>query len=178
MRREPSKKDRQGRQDSSSEDLDEDREDTFNVDEFLDQCIAAPLEGCTKFHWTKVRTVWVAPRYDDALRNTGKYILACSCGFPTRIGVVCRHIFAVLFHMLCNVLRTVPTSNSVDSGDSADSSDDQAAPHPTSIDWSIISLQELCSMDIVSKVKYHAALHGRGNLFKLSMFSTRPYHAK
>jgi len=155
--------------DSSSEDLDSEdaddvNEDAFNPDEFLDRCIAAPLEGCTKFHWRKVRTVLVAPLYDDAQRNTGKYQLICNCGFSTRIGVVCRHIFAVLFHMLCNLLRT---ENSEDSGD-------DLAPEPKSINWSIISLQELCNMDIVSKVKYHAALHGRGNLFELSTNPFRP----
>jgi hypothetical protein len=168
------KKDRHEHQDSSSEDLEEDHEDTFNVDEFLDHCTAAPLEGCTKFHWTKVRTVTVAPRYDDAQRNTGKYLLTCSCGFSTRIGVICRHIFAVLFHMLCNLLRSDPTSNSDDGGDSAENGDDQATPHPSSIDWSTISLQDLCNMDIVSKVKYHAALHGRGKLFKLATIGFHP----
>ena len=105
----------------------------------------------------------VAPLYDDvSQRNTGKYQLICNCGFPTRIGVVCRHIFSVLFHMLCNLLRT----------ENSEDSDNELAPEPTSINWSIISLQELCNMDIVSKVKYHAALHGRGNPFK---FSTNPF---
>ena len=148
-------------QDSSSEDVDDGTKTPFNVDEFFEQCDAAPLEGCTKFHWTKVRTVMVVPLYDDAQRNTGKYLLHCNCGFPTRIGVVCRHIFAVLFHMLCNLLRTDPTSDS----------DESETVDPKSIDWSSISnfsLSDLCNMDIVSKVKYHAALHGRGNLFKLS----------
>jgi hypothetical protein len=148
-------------QDSGSEDVDDGTKTPFNVDEFFEQCDAAPLEGCTKFHWTKVRTVMVVPLYDDAQRNTGKYLLHCNCGFPTRIGVVCRHIFAVLFHMLCNLLRTDPTSDS----------DESETVDPKSIDWSSISnfsLSDLCNMDIVSKVKYHAALHGRGNLFKLS----------
>jgi hypothetical protein len=159
------KKNCQVTQDSSSEDLDDDTTDIFNVDKFLDQCIAAPLEGCTKFYWAKVRTVTVAPFYDDAQRNTGQYLLFCNCGFPTRIGVVCRHIFAVLFHMLCNLLPTDPTSNS---------DDEPALPDPTFIDWSTISLQDLCNMDIVGKIKYHAAVHGRGSLFNLSTDAFHP----
>jgi hypothetical protein len=66
----------------------------FNPFEYIDRCTKRPL-GRTRFKWAKVRTVSVAPQYDDDRKFTGNYALICSCGFPVRIGVVCRHILAV-----------------------------------------------------------------------------------
>jgi hypothetical protein len=36
------------------------------------------------------------------------------------------------------------------------------------VDWDKVTLIDLCNLDIVSKIKYHAALHNKGHLFKLS----------
>jgi hypothetical protein len=157
----PKKKDHNDDSSSDSSDYENDHSGSeFDVEDFMEKCSNKPLNPNHKFHWTRVRTVTMAPFYDNATRNTGKYLVTCSCGLATRIGVVFRHVFAVLFYVLCN--------NPRNSSGSSDSSDDDERD-PRLIDWSLLSLPDLCNMNIVSKVKYHAALHGQGNLFNCSM---------
>ena len=136
----------------------------FNPIEFVDRCSKRPL-GRVKFKWAKVRTVTVAPQYDDAQKYTGQYVVICSCGFPVRIGVVCRHILAVLTFMLFSCKKKFGDSDC--QLDDYNSDEEMNVDHAV-IDWDKVPLIDLCNPDIVSKIKYHAALHNKGHLFKLS----------
>jgi len=53
-------------------------------------------------------------------------------------------------------------------------SDEEAIVDHADIDWDKVLLYNLCNSDIVSKIKYHAALHKKGHLFKLSDRVFRP----
>jgi hypothetical protein len=136
-----------------------DEEDNFDTEAYIKKCHAKPLPNDAAFHWIKVRQVTVAPQYDDRQNPTGKYVFLCSCGFQKRIGVSCRHILAVLFQMIMN--------NS-DTAEEGENGDDACYGDPTTIDWSAYPhiLEGLCSMNICSKIKYHAALHHEGHLFR------------
>jgi hypothetical protein len=142
----------------------------FDPFEYIDRCAKRPL-GRVKFKWTKVRTVSVAPQYDDAQKYTGRYVLICSCGFPVRIGVVCRHILAVLMFMLFNIKKKFGDSDY--QLEEYDSEEEIDVDHSL-IDWDNVPLIDLCNQDIVSKIKYYAALHNKGHLFKLSDRLFRP----
>ena len=139
-----------------------DEEEEFDADAYIADCLAQPLPDDAKFHWKKIRTVTCSPQFDDRQKLTGKYTYLCSCGFPKRIGICCRHIFAVLFQMIINVADIAEGSESEDAADL----------DPTSIDWSAYPgiLQALCSMNLCSKIKYHAALHQKGQLFDRDPF--------
>ena len=141
----------------------------FDPFEYIDRCAKRPL-GRVKFKWAKVRTVTVAPEYDDAKKKTGHYVVSCSCGFPVRIGVVCRHILAVLMFMLFSCkTKFGDTDRELDDYDT----DEEMNVDHADIDWDKVPLFHLCNPDIVSKIKYHAALHNKGHLFKLSDKLTR-----
>jgi hypothetical protein len=142
------------------DDIDEGEE--FDAEAYIDDCQTQPLPDDAVFHWIKVRTVICSPQFDDHQKLTGNYTFLCSCGFPKRIGICCRHILAVLFQMIINVKDSAEGS---ESGDAADLD-------PTSIYWSAYSgiLQGLCSMNLCSKIKYHAALHQKGQLFERDPF--------
>ena len=136
----------------------------FDPLEYIARCTRRPL-GKVKFKWAKVRTVTVAPQYDDAQKYTGQYALICSCGFPERIGVVCRHILAVLMFMLFSIKKKFGDGDY--QLDDYNSEEELNVDH-ADVDWDKVTLFDLCNPDIVSKIKYHAALHNKGHLFKLS----------
>jgi hypothetical protein len=144
-------------------DFDADDYDDFDADAYMTKCADTPLPPRATFHWQKVRTVTLAPQYDDQQKLTGKYIMSCSCGFTFRIGVCCRHMLAVLFYYVCKVAAARRARD--DSSSGSDSADEIG---PTEIHWLDISstiFQDLCNMEICSKIKYHAALHEKGHLF-------------
>jgi hypothetical protein len=139
-----------------------DDEEEFDTEAYINECQEKPLPNHSVFRWVKVRKVTVAPRYDDKQKLTGKYVFLCDCGFQKRIGVCCRHILAVLFQMVLEIVGNAEQNHS--EGD-----DNHSAYNDiTSIDWSAYQgiLQGLCSMNICSKIKYHAALHQKGHLFE------------
>jgi hypothetical protein len=136
----------------------------FDPFDYIARCTRRPL-GKVKFKWAKVRMVTVAPQYDDAQKYTGQYAVICSCGFPERIGVVCRHILAVLVSMLFSIKQKFGDGDyQLDDYNSEEELDVDHAD----VDWDKVTLIDLCNQDIVSKIKYHAALHNKGHLFKLS----------
>ena len=134
---------------------DSDGGEDFEAEAYISECQAAPLPDKAVFHWKKIRTVSVAPQYDDTQKLTGNYVFLCSCGFQKRIGVCCRHIFAVIFGMIINI---------------SDDAEDDTSCHgdATSIILSEYPgiTQGLYSMNLCTKIKYHAALHQNAHLFK------------
>ena len=162
---------KQNRDDEESDDADaalnpvenEDCDDDFDADDFIDKCQHAPLPAQVIFRWQKVRIVTLVPQYGDDQKLTGKYMWHCSCGFPYRIGVCCRHILAALYHVILNIAAARRQRQNEDSA----SDDDLDIP---SIDWSacadLCNLQELCNQSLCNKIKYHAVLHEKGLLFK------------
>ena len=53
-------------------------------------------------------------------------------------------------------------------------SDEEVIVQHADIDWDKVPLYNLCNSDIVCKIKYHAALHNKSHLFKLSDRLFRP----
>ena len=82
-----------------------DEEEDFDAEAFVAECQAKPLPRNAVFRWAKVRTVTISPQWDDKGKLTGKYTFLCDCGFQKRIGVCCRHILAVLFTMVLEIVR-------------------------------------------------------------------------
>jgi len=76
-----------------------------------------------------------------------------------------RHILAVLFTMVLEIER-----------DSTGNEDESAYADPWFIDWSAYPgiLQGLCSMNLCSKIKYHATLHQKGHLFQREVQPIKP----
>jgi hypothetical protein len=84
--------------------------------------------------------------------------------------VVCRHILAVLMFMLFSCKKKFgDTDRELDDYDT----DEEMNVDHADIDWDKVPLFHLCNPDIVSKIKYHAALHNKGHLFKFSHKLTR-----
>jgi hypothetical protein len=125
-------------------DVDDDASEfDFENEDFFEKCAENPLDETATFRYAKVRTVSLSPELDTSGLPTCNYFFTCSCGFPIREGVSCRHILAVVFLML-----------SVTQG----ADNDQ-------IDMSHIKLSGLLDMSLCDKVKYHAILHDQGDHF-------------
>jgi hypothetical protein len=95
----------------------------------FDEVMGTALPPDMNFYWKKIRTLHIIPDARDACYA----FIVCSCGYPCRIGLPCRHVFCLLFKIL-------------------DKDED--------FSWTNFELpfEDLVKLDIVSKVKYHAAL--------------------
>jgi hypothetical protein len=147
-----------------------DEEEEFDAEAYITGCQVKPLPKNAVFRWVKVRKVTVTPQWDDKQKATGNYSFICDCGFPKRIGVCCRHVLAVLFMIVLENERNAEKS------DSTENDDQSVYGDPSSINWSLYPgiLQGLCSMNLCSKIKYHAALHQKGHLFKREVQPFKP----
>jgi hypothetical protein len=147
-----------------------DEEEEFDAEAYITGCQVKPLPKNAVFRWVNVRKVTVTPQWDDKQKATGNYSFICDCGFPKRIGVCCRHVLAVLFMIVLENERNAEKS------DSTENDDQSVYGDPSSINWSLYPgiLQGLCSMNLCSKIKYHAALHQKGHLFKREVQPFKP----
>lgn len=141
------------------EDLHDTAESTYEDFQFTedmhaeyDDVMDNPLPTSMKFHWKKVRTVQIIVDSRDAAYA----FVVCACGYSCRIGLPCRHFFRVLFNIL----------------------DKQA-----DFSWDDFGLnfEDFVKMDVVSKVKYHAALRDQDGRFLegfAKMTNTRQFHPR
>jgi hypothetical protein len=128
----------------------------FDNEEFLASCEEAPLDDTAVFRYKKVRTVTLNPELEQHGFPTGNYFFTCTCGFHIREGVSCRHILAVLFHML-SVTQDIFRDE---------------------IDVSHIKLDGLLDMSLCDKVKYYAVLNGQGEHFPVNKNFFKPLIAR
>lgn len=118
----------------------------------FEEVMANALPVSTNFYWKKIRTLHVIPDARDACYA---YVV-CLCGYPCRIGLPCRHVFRLLFKIL-------------------DKKED--------FSWSNFELlfEDLVKLDIVSKVKYHAALRDQtGDVLAgfAKLHNTKQFHPR
>ena len=128
----------------------------FDNEDLLEACEEAPLDDTAVFRYKKVRTVTLNPELEEHGLPTGNYFFTCTCGFHIREGVSCRHILAVLFHML-SVTQDVFRDD---------------------IDLSDIKLDWLLDMTLCDKLKYYAVLNGQGEHFPVNKNFFKPLIAR
>jgi hypothetical protein len=148
--RPPKKKRKKSHEAVASYDDQESKDDDTHVrssleftDNLLDDfhtAMSMPLPRGTKFTWKKVRTITVLPNPRDA----SQVVLICDCGFPSRIGFACRHIFCFLIKILKAVLYKLQ-NNSQFAWDK----------------FPDFNFESLINMDICCKIKYHAVLRDK-----------------
>ena len=118
----------------------------------FEEVMAAALPVSTSFYWKKIRTIYIIPDARDACYAH----VVCSCGYSCRIGLPCRHVFCLLFKIL-------------------DRKED--------FSWANFELlfEDLVKLDIVSKVKYHAALRDQeGKVLEgfAKLYNTKQFHPR
>jgi hypothetical protein len=120
----------------------------FDNDEFLHTCAEQPMPENATFFYKRIRLVQLFPELGQSGVPTGNYIFFCTCGFPIREGVSCRHILAVLLIMLTDAQGK--------------------------FDLSKLKLDQLLNMNICSKDRYHAVLNGHGQHFPFNNTFFKP----
>ena len=137
--------------DDDSEDNDSNSDNSefqFDNDEFLQTCADQPMPANATFFYKRIRLVQLFPELDQSGMPTGNYFFFCTCGFPIREGVSCRHILAVLLIMLTDIHGK--------------------------FDLSKLKLEQLLNMNICSKDRYHAVLNGQGQHFPFNNSFFKP----
>jgi hypothetical protein len=114
-----------------------DFEFTQNMASEFDRVMAHPLPCDLKFRYKKVRTVKVQLSED----TNGLFSCICSCGYPARIGLACRHILCFLIMIITKLIQKRDATGI--------------------FDWTTfpVDFVQLVNMDICSKLRYHAVRH-------------------
>ena len=144
------------------EDADDENEWTEAMQEELEYALRHPIASDTTFFYKKVRKLTIMP---DP-KNRGKMLIICDCGYAPRIGEACRHVWCFIFTILKAIPRGIDgTSFAIRMCDCLTKPtpcvDCRSAEDYNAFSWDshpLFTFEDMVNMDIVSKVKYHAAL--------------------
>ena len=136
----------------------EDEEWTDDMQQEMEDVLEHPLHPDTAFVYQKVRKVSFIP---DP-KNASLLIILCTCGYPKRIGISCRHIWCVLFTILKCLPRMIdgmPATN-VCRCMSTPRTCATCATQIGKFEWTPHHMEflKMVNLDLGSKIKYHAIL--------------------